>query len=63
MKKGIGQLHFIDFLLYAGFMINILYALIISFALKIFSEIRIFTISISQMKKLRLIDAKKLAIF
>lgn len=62
MKRGIGQLHFIEFLLYEEFTINILYALS-HLTLKIFSEIRIFTISISQIKKLRLIDAKKLDVF
>lgn len=31
MKRGIDQLYFIEFLLYEEFIINILYALIISF--------------------------------
>lgn len=31
MKRRIDQLHFIEFLLYEEFVINILYALIISF--------------------------------
>lgn len=62
MNKEINQLRFIEFLLCPEFLINTL-TVLSHLTLKIFSDIGIFTISISQMKKLRYIDAKNLTIF